>query len=193
MIKRRKASIIDTQKARKALTENETTVINYLNKHGIDGELTVQTCTRTKFTIFMLANAPKSFYTETNSTERRIHLQPLSQEDIDCVISLYHQTKSRKQVARKLGLSEYRVRRLLVDNGILSDYDAAIAAAIDAGDNLEDAARKFGVAPNTIRSHLPYTKGCYCTAPDSKNAKRIRKCRAKKKASAEADAFPLNQ
>lgn len=43
--------MIDTQKARKALTENETTVINYLNKHGIDGELTVQTCTRTKFTI----------------------------------------------------------------------------------------------------------------------------------------------
>lgn len=43
--------MIDTQKARKALTENEVTVINYLNKHGIDGELTVQTCTRTKFTI----------------------------------------------------------------------------------------------------------------------------------------------
>ena len=46
--------MIDTQKARKALTENETTVINYLNKHGINGELTVQTCTRTKFTILHL-------------------------------------------------------------------------------------------------------------------------------------------
>ena len=114
-------------------------------------------------------------------------MQPLSQEDIACIISLYHQTKSRKQVARELGLSEYRVRR------ILSDYDAAIAAAIAAGDSLEDAARKFGVAPNTILSHLAYTKGGYCLAPDSENAKRIRKCREKKKASAEADAFPLNQ
>lgn len=120
-------------------------------------------------------------------------MQPLSQEDIACVISLYCQTHSRKQVARELGLSEYRVRRILIDNGILSDYDAAIAAAIDAGDSLEDAARKFGVAPNTIRAHLPYTKGCYCLAPDSENARRIRKCREKKKASAEADAFPLNQ
>ena len=43
--------MIDTKNARKALTENEETVIGYLNKHGIDGELTVQTCTRTKFTI----------------------------------------------------------------------------------------------------------------------------------------------
>lgn len=118
-------------------------------------------------------------------------MQQLTQKDIACVIGLYHKTHSRKQVARELGLSEYRVRRILIDNGILSDYDAAIAAAIDAGDNLEDAARKFGVAPNTIRSHLPYIKGCYCTAPDSKNAQRIRKCREKKKASAEADAFPL--
>lgn len=118
-------------------------------------------------------------------------MQQLTQKDIACVIDLYHKTHSRKQVARELGLSEYRVRRILIDNGILSDYDAAIAAAIDAGDNLEDAARKFGVAPNTIRSHLPYSKGGYCLAPDSINAQRIRKCRAKKKASAEADAFPL--
>lgn len=120
-------------------------------------------------------------------------MQPLSQEDIACIIGLYNQTQSRKQVARNLGLSEYRVRRILIDNGILSDYDAAIAAAIDAGDSPEDAARKFGVSPNAIRAHLPYTKGCYCLAPDSANAKRIRKCRAKKKASAEADAFPSNQ
>lgn len=120
-------------------------------------------------------------------------MQPLSQEDIACIIGLYRQTQSRKQVARELGLSEYRVRRILIDNGILSDYDAAIAAAIDAGDSPEDAARKFGVSPNAIRAHLPYTKGCYCLAPDSKNAQRIRKCRAKKKASAEADAFPSNQ
>ena len=116
-------------------------------------------------------------------------MQQLTQKDIACVIDLYHKTHSRKQVARELGLSEYRVRRILIDNGILSDYDAAIAAAIDAGDNLEDAARKFGVAPNTIRSHLPYSKGGYCLAPESINAQRIRKCRAKKKASAEADAF----
>lgn len=120
-------------------------------------------------------------------------MQQLTQKDIACVIGLYHKTHSRKQVARELGLSEYRVRRILIDNGILSDYDAAIAAAIDAGDSPEDAARKFGVAPNTIRSHLPYSKGGYCLAPDSANAKRIRRCRAKKKASAEADAFPLNQ
>ena len=118
-------------------------------------------------------------------------MQPLTQKDIACVIGLYNQTHSRKQVARELGLSEYRVRRILIDNGILSDYDAAIAAAIDAGDIPEDVARKFGVAPSTIRAHLPYTKGGYCLAPDSANARRIRKCRAKKKASAEADAFPL--
>lgn len=120
-------------------------------------------------------------------------MQHLTMQDIAYIIRLYHQTHSRKQVARELGLSEYRVRRILIDNGILSDYDAAIAAAIDAGDSPEDAARKFGVSPNTILSHLPYTKGGYCLAPDSKNAQRIRKCRAKKKASAEADAFPSNR
>lgn len=118
-------------------------------------------------------------------------MQQLTVEDIAHIIGLYRQTHSRKQVARELGLSEYRVRRILIDNGSLSDYDAAIAAAIDAGDSLEDAARKFGVAPNTIRAHLPYSKGGYCLAPDSINAQRIRKCRKKKKASAEADAFPL--
>lgn len=75
-------------------------------------------------------------------------MQQLTQKDIACVIGLYHKTHSRKQVARELGLSEYRVRRILIDNGILSDYDTAIAAAIDAGDSPEDAARKFGVSPN---------------------------------------------
>ena len=30
--------MIDTKNARKALTENEETVIGYLNKHGIDGD-----------------------------------------------------------------------------------------------------------------------------------------------------------
>lgn len=118
-------------------------------------------------------------------------MQQLTMKDIAYIIELYNKMHSRKQVARELGLSEYRVRRILIDNGILSDYDAAIAAAIEVGDNLEDAARKFGVAPNTILSHLPYTKGGYCLAPDSENAKRIRKCREKKKASTEADAFPL--
>lgn len=118
-------------------------------------------------------------------------MQQLTMQDIAYIIGLYHQTHSRKQVARELGLSEYRVRRILIDNGILSDYDAAIAAAIDAGDSPEDAARKFGVAPNSIRAHLPYTKGGYCLVPGSSNAKRIRRCREKKKASAEADAFPL--
>jgi hypothetical protein len=62
-------------------------------------------------------------------------MQQLTQKDIACVIGLYHKTHSRKQVARELGLSEYRVRRILIDNGILSDYDTAIAAAIDAGDS----------------------------------------------------------
>lgn len=117
-------------------------------------------------------------------------MQQLTQKDIACVIGLYHKTHSRKQVARELGLSEYRVRRILIDNGILSDYDTAIAAAIAAGDSLEDAARKFGVTPDTILSHLPYTKGGYCLAPYSENAKRIQKCRKKKKASTTADAFP---
>lgn len=56
-------------------------------------------------------------------------MQQLTMQDIDYIIGLYHQTNSRKQVARELGLSEYRVRRILIDNGILSDYDAAIAAA----------------------------------------------------------------
>lgn len=120
-------------------------------------------------------------------------MQQLTMKDIAYIIELYHKTNLRKQVARELGLSEYRVRRILIDNGILSDYDAAIAAAIAAGDSLEDAARKFGVMPDTIRAHLPYSKGGYCLAPDSKNAQRIRRCRAKKKASAEADAFPSNR
>lgn len=117
-------------------------------------------------------------------------MQQLTQKDIACVIGLYHKTHSRKQVARELGLSEYRVRRILIDNGILGDYDAIIAAAIDAGDTPEDAARKFGVTPDTIRAHLPYTKGIYCLEPYSANAKRIQKCRKKKKASTTADAFP---
>lgn len=117
-------------------------------------------------------------------------MRPLTQKDIACVIGLYNQTHSRKQVAREFGLSEYRVRRILIDNGILGDYDAAIAAAIDAGDTPEDAARKFGVTPDTIRAHLPYTKGIYCLKPYSANAKRIQKCREKKKASTTADAFP---
>lgn len=55
-------------------------------------------------------------------------MQHLTMQDIAYIIGLYHQTQSRKQVARELGLSEYRVRRILIDNGILSDYDAAIAA-----------------------------------------------------------------
>ena len=41
-------------------------------------------------------------------------MQQLTVEDIAHIIELYHKTNSRKQIARELGLSEYRVRRILV-------------------------------------------------------------------------------
>lgn len=108
-------------------------------------------------------------------------MQQLTQKDIACVIGLYHKTHSRKQVARELGLSEYRVRRILIDNGILGDYDATIAAAIDAGDTPEDAARKFGVTPDTIRAHLPYTKGIYCFEPVQRQRQESRNAGKRKR------------
>jgi transposase-like protein len=71
--------------------------------------------------------------------------------------------------------------------------DSAIAAAIDAGDSPEDAARKFGVSPNAkfpcCICHI--AKADIALPRTAKTLNESANAEKRKKASAEADAYPL--
>ena len=95
----------------------------------------------------------------------------------------YEITKNMSDTARILDVSPQTVKRILISNGIFpSKHAQQIANLNDLGMNVSDIAKFLKISEDTVRSHLPYTKGGYVTGPKSENAKKIAQCRANKRA-----------
>jgi DNA-binding NarL/FixJ family response regulator len=97
------------------------------------------------------------------------------------VLRIYTATKSLKATAKEAGVSEHKVRKILVTHGKLEGSEAydKITGLIGQGMAAPEIAEKLGVSVNYINSYLPYTRGVYKDEP-SANALRIRKHRENK-------------
>ena len=99
---------------------------------------------------------------------------------LEDIIEYYNHCESIKETARNFGLSEQKIRKVLINADLYSSQQIKIAKDMyESGLSAEEIAEKLNVTKKCVQSYLPYSKGMYCTDNPTKNALRIRKYRKK--------------
>lgn len=101
---------------------------------------------------------------------------------IRSVVDRYHdEAKSLRRTAAAMGLSESATRKMLVT---AREYDSPRKREIDLlrkqGMSVQQIAERLGVSVKAIDSYMPYKRGTYIIPAGSKNAEKLRECRARK-------------
>lgn len=89
----------------------------------------------------------------------------LMQTAVSELLATYRETGSIKRTAKIMGVSEYRVRRMLIAAGIRGKYAEEIVADLERGLSVEEIAHMRGVSVKAIQAHMPYIRGTYCVEP----------------------------
>ena len=106
----------------------------------------------------------------------------MKNEDFELIRAAYIKHGSIKRTSLKTGLSEPKIRKVLINAG---DYETCRSKQIrdmwEQGYTVNDIAQQLGIKPNTVLVYTPYTKGVYNSTSPSDNAKAIRRHRNKKR------------
>lgn len=94
------------------------------------------------------------------------------------VLRLWEQDCSQKEIARRLNLSEQKVRKILVTAGAIETEESKLYAK---GYTAAQIMELTGKSDSAVCSRIPYSKGMYSAEYPTINALRIRKCRQKQK------------
>ena len=101
---------------------------------------------------------------------------------IEEVVSLYRRCGSIKQVSRETKISEQTIRRLLITRGeYVTHLSAEISAMHESGMDAFEISEKLRMSLNAVWSYLPYIRHPYAFGEKTENAKRIKKCRERRK------------
>lgn len=96
------------------------------------------------------------------------------------VVSVYEKEGSLKKVAKLFGVSEQKIRKILIDeNAYESDTANKVNDMYEQGYGAQYIADKLKMSISAVSSYLPYTKGQYLADEPTENAIRIRQCRQK--------------
>ena len=94
------------------------------------------------------------------------------------VLRLWEQELSQKEIARRLNVSEQKVRRILLTAGAIETDESRLFAS---GMSVSDIAAKLGKSEKAVVQRLPYSKGMYNAEYPTANALRMRSYREKAK------------
>lgn len=98
------------------------------------------------------------------------------------VFKEYKKCESMKETARRMGISEGVVRKCLVGYGIIeTPLTRRIAELREQGVPQKEMMDILGVSNAWVNANTPYERGMMIEPSQTENAKRIRKCREKKK------------
>lgn len=98
------------------------------------------------------------------------------------VLRLSEQGVSLKQIGRQLGISEQKVRKILITAGAWSsETSKKISSLVENGKSLDEIQAVTGLTRNAVLSYLPYERGMQNAEYPTINALRIRKCRQNKR------------
>jgi DNA-binding CsgD family transcriptional regulator len=98
------------------------------------------------------------------------------------ILSAYAEKKSIKAAAKNLGISEYKVRRTLIDAGVLVTQRASyILDRVAARKSITEIAEEMQLTPDAVASNLPYRRKPYGMSDRSPNALRIAAWREKRR------------
>lgn len=92
------------------------------------------------------------------------------------VSRLWEQECSQKEIARRLNISESKVRKILVTTGAIETDESRL---LKSGLSVSEIAEKLGKSINAVNSRIPYEKGIYNAEYPTLNAIKIRKTRKK--------------
>lgn len=92
----------------------------------------------------------------------------------DYVCILYGTGDSIKTIAKRLEISEQKVRRILIADGKIVTDESRMYAQ---GYTVEEICKRTGKKRNAVLGRLPYTKGLYDAEKPTRNAENIRKHR----------------
>lgn len=92
------------------------------------------------------------------------------------VSRLWEQNCSQSEIARRLKISQQKVRKILLTIGAISTEESELYAA---GYTLEQIVGITGKSQDVVSSRLPYIKGAYNAEYPTIKALRIRKSRQK--------------
>ena len=107
-----------------------------------------------------------------------MRIKPVDPEE---VCQLYLAYGSIKQVAQELGVSNSRVRKILINYGLFeNEYSQKITELRERGLTQEEIAERLHLHPNTVNAYSPYEKGQYGKKNATKNALKLRAWREKK-------------
>lgn len=98
------------------------------------------------------------------------------------IVRLSEQGVPVKQIARRTGTSEQKVRRVLITMGMWSSpLSEQIRRMLDDGKTLDEIAAALHMTRKNVIIYTPYTKGMYNAEYPTVNALRIRACKQRKK------------
>lgn len=100
---------------------------------------------------------------------------------VNDIVESYEYYGSMKEVSRRVGISEAKVKKLLITAGAFeNEISVKVQSLHSAGKSISDISKILGIGKTTVNMYMPYKKGIYNTSSPTKNALKIRKCRAKK-------------
>lgn len=96
------------------------------------------------------------------------------------IVKAYEDIKSMKKVAREFGISEAKVKKILVSKRVFeSETSKRVIELSVAGKSAQEIAETLSISKSCVNMYLPYKKGVYGSEYPTINALRIRKCRKK--------------
>lgn len=100
----------------------------------------------------------------------------------DQIIACYQHEKSIRRTAQIAGISDQKVRKILITAGLYRTEMTDEAKRLrNSGITIEEIAEKLNCKVSAINGMLPYEKGEYLGEKPTQNAIQIRKCRERKK------------
>ena len=104
------------------------------------------------------------------------------EEVLSAVSNLWKKGFSKKEISRRLNISEHKVRKILVTIGAIEPEESRLYAS---GYTPEQISQLTGKTLGAVNARIPYTKCPYNQLNPTENALRIRKHRAKRKEESE--------
>ncbi len=87
-----------------------------------------------------------------------------------------------KKTASALGISEQKVRKMLIDAGAYETEESRrISELYKKGMSEAEISQKLGISESKVNGYLPYSKCIYNAENPTVNAQRIRQCRERKR------------
>lgn len=94
------------------------------------------------------------------------------------VSRLWEQGANPTEISRRLNLSWQKTTKILITIGAIETEESRLHAQ---GMSVAAIAEKLGKTRNAVLCRMPYEKGMYGAESPTKNALKIKKCRAAKK------------